>query len=136
MSGSLELRGLRRSYEGRAALDGLSVSVPAGQVFGFLGPNGATTVTGASLDGALALAGGLVGRSGAATTPSPAPNLPIRGLSPPLTDLSVRLTGLGVAIVIYMIILVYGGRITVGVSEESPAASSRSCWRSCAPRNS
>ena len=78
------------------------------------------TVSGASLSGALALAGGL-GRL-AAAVPADAPghgvSLPIRGLKPPLTGLSVRLTGLAMAIVIYIIILLYGSRITVGVSEE------------------
>ena len=71
-----------------------------------------------SLEGALALAGGLISSGGTAPAPSPSPSLPIRGLSPPLTGLSVRLTGLAVSIAIYMIILIYGVRITVGVSEE------------------
>ncbi len=37
---ALELTDLRRRYGSVAALDGLSFTVPAGQVFGFLGPNG------------------------------------------------------------------------------------------------
>jgi ABC-2 type transport system permease protein len=45
-------------------------------------------------------------------------SLPIRGLTPPLTDLAARLTGLAMSIAIYMIILLYGSRITVSVSEE------------------
>lgn len=94
-----------------------AVLIPGREVLIARTPAKGTAVTGASLDGALALAGGLVGHSGSAAT-APSPSLPIRGLSPPLTDLSVRLTGLAVAIVIYMIILIYGGRITVGVSEE------------------
>jgi ABC-type uncharacterized transport system ATPase subunit len=36
----LEIDGLRRSYGTVTALDGLTFGVPAGQVFGFLGPNG------------------------------------------------------------------------------------------------
>jgi ABC-2 type transport system ATP-binding protein len=44
-SGPLELVELRRSFGERAALDGLSFSVPPGQVVGFLGPNGAGKTT-------------------------------------------------------------------------------------------
>jgi ABC-2 type transport system ATP-binding protein len=56
--GMLELDGLRRRYGDVTALDGLSFTVPPGQVFGFLGPNGAGKTTAmraivgvASLDG-------------------------------------------------------------------------------------
>ena len=38
---SLELVGLRPRFGPVVALDGLTFSVPPGQVFGFLGPNGA-----------------------------------------------------------------------------------------------
>jgi ABC-2 type transport system ATP-binding protein len=38
---SLELAGLRRRFGPGIALDGPTLSVPPGQVFGFLGPNGA-----------------------------------------------------------------------------------------------
>jgi ABC-2 type transport system ATP-binding protein len=38
---SLELVGLRRRFGSVVALDGLTFSVPPGQVFGFLRPNGA-----------------------------------------------------------------------------------------------
>jgi ABC-2 type transport system ATP-binding protein len=41
----LELEGLRRRFGALTALDGLSVSVPGGQVVGFLGPNGAGKTT-------------------------------------------------------------------------------------------
>jgi len=43
--GALELRGLRRSFGSVVALDGLSFSVAAGTVFGFVGPNGAGKTT-------------------------------------------------------------------------------------------
>ena len=45
MSGLLELEGLTRRYGTLTALDGLSFSVPTGQVVGFLGPNGAGKTT-------------------------------------------------------------------------------------------
>jgi ABC-2 type transport system ATP-binding protein len=35
---ALATRGLRKSYGSRLALDGLDLSVPAGVVYGFLGP--------------------------------------------------------------------------------------------------
>ena len=43
--GTLELDGLSRRYGNVLALDGLSFTVPPGQVFGFLGPNGAGKTT-------------------------------------------------------------------------------------------
>jgi ABC-2 type transport system ATP-binding protein len=44
-SPSLELRGLRRAFGDVVALDGLSFSVPAGRLFGFVGRNGAGKTT-------------------------------------------------------------------------------------------
>jgi len=43
--GELELDRLTKRYGGVQALDGLSFTVPPGQVFGFLGPNGAGKTT-------------------------------------------------------------------------------------------
>jgi len=42
---AIEVRGLRKSYRGVVALDGLDLTVPEGGVFGFLGPNGAGKTT-------------------------------------------------------------------------------------------
>ncbi|HYK32940.1 MAG TPA: ABC transporter permease [Streptosporangiaceae bacterium] len=44
--------------------------------------------------------------------------LPVHGLWPPGRGLASRITGLSVAILIYIIILTYGIRITIGVCEE------------------
>jgi ABC-2 type transport system permease protein len=79
---------------------------------------------GATLGGALSEVGGLqrlyaelppgaaasIGHSGIA--------LPVRGLTPPPRGLTSRITGLAAAILIYVIILTYGIRITIGVGEE------------------
>lgn len=42
---AIETRGLRKLYDGKAAVDGLDLVVPAGSFFGFLGPNGAGKTT-------------------------------------------------------------------------------------------
>jgi len=58
---SLELAGLRRRFGSVTALDGLTFSVPPGQVFGFLGPNGAgKTTTMRAIFGVVALEQGEV----------------------------------------------------------------------------
>ncbi len=44
-SAAIEIRDLQKIYHGIAAVDGLSVTVPAGVFFGFLGPNGAGKTT-------------------------------------------------------------------------------------------
>jgi ABC-2 type transport system ATP-binding protein len=45
MEPTLELRGLRKTFDGTVAVDGVSLAVPAGTVFGLLGPNGAGKTT-------------------------------------------------------------------------------------------
>jgi ABC-2 type transport system ATP-binding protein len=45
MGDALELAGLRRTFGGVVALDGLTFSVPAGMLFGFVGRNGAGKTT-------------------------------------------------------------------------------------------
>jgi len=58
---SLELAGLSRRFGSVVALDGLTFSVPPGQVFGFLGPNGAgKTTTMRAIFGVVALEKGEV----------------------------------------------------------------------------
>jgi len=42
---AIEVRDLRKVYGYKAAVDGLSLTVPAGSFFGFLGPNGAGKTT-------------------------------------------------------------------------------------------
>ena len=58
---SLELIGLSRRFGSVVALDGLTFSVPPGEVFGFLGPNGAgKTTTMRAIFGVVALDAGEV----------------------------------------------------------------------------
>src|SRR2546423_2048406 len=45
MAHAIETHGLTRRFDGRIAVEGLSLSVEAGTVFGFLGPNGAGKTT-------------------------------------------------------------------------------------------
>ena len=40
MTTQLELREVRKSYGGLVAVDGVSLAVPGGSIFGLLGPNG------------------------------------------------------------------------------------------------
>jgi ABC-2 type transport system permease protein len=51
-------------------------------------------------------------------TPLPAPALPVRGLKPPPTSLQTRIVGLALVVLIYLLVFVYGQRITSGVVEE------------------
>lgn len=41
----IEIRGLRKAFDGRPAVDGLDLDVQAGSIFGFLGRNGAGKTT-------------------------------------------------------------------------------------------
>ena len=45
MASAIETHGLTRRFDGRVAVDGLSLAIDAGTVFGFLGPNGAGKTT-------------------------------------------------------------------------------------------
>jgi ABC-2 type transport system ATP-binding protein len=45
MDAAIEARGLVKRFGGRAAVDGVDLSVPAGSIFGFLGQNGAGKTT-------------------------------------------------------------------------------------------
>ena len=42
---AITIRGLRKAYDGRAAVDGLDLDIHAGEVFALLGPNGAGKTT-------------------------------------------------------------------------------------------
>ena len=42
---AIEIRNLRKLYGDKAAVDGLTLTVPQGCFFGFLGPNGAGKTT-------------------------------------------------------------------------------------------
>src|SRR5258708_10423235 len=45
LSPAVEVRDLRKLYGNKAAVDGLTLSVPQGCFYGFLGPNGAGKTT-------------------------------------------------------------------------------------------
>ncbi len=81
-------------------------------------------VTGSSIGTVLAQIGGLQRLYGqlppasAAAIEAHGISLPVHSLSPPTRNLASRITGLIVAILIYVIILTYGIRITIGVGEE------------------
>lgn len=71
MSSLLELVGLTRRFGTVTALDGLSFSVPSGEVVGFLGPNGAgKTTTMRAIFGLTDLDGGSVRWNGAVVGPA------------------------------------------------------------------
>ncbi len=87
-------------------------------------PLGGSSSPGSTLSGALSQLGGLQ-RLYALLPPAAAGNiarhgiaLPVHGLVPPPRGLASRITGLAAAILIYVIILTYGVRITIGVGEE------------------
>jgi ABC-2 type transport system permease protein len=79
---------------------------------------------GSSLGATLAQIGGLqklyaeVPPAAAASIAAHGIALPVRSLTPPPRGLASRITGLTMAILIYVIILTYGIRITIGVGEE------------------
>jgi len=81
-------------------------------------------VTGSSIGTTLAQIGGLqkiyaqLPPAAAAGVATHGIALPVHSLSPPTKNLATRITGLTAAILIYVIILTYGIRITIGVGEE------------------
>ena len=95
MSSAIAVHDLRKVYEGKAAVDGLSLTVPRGSFFGFLGPNGAgksTTIR--MLTGLIPPTSGTIELLG---LPMPAEETAIKqriGLVPDDSLLFDRLTGL------------------------------------------
>jgi len=95
MSPAIAVKDLRKVYEGKAAVDGLSLTVPRGSFFGFLGPNGAgksTTIR--MLTGLIPATSGTIELLGRAM---PAEEIAIKqhiGLVPDDSLLFDRLTGL------------------------------------------
>src|SRR5580692_10677695 len=94
MSPAIAVHELRKVYEGKAAVDGLSLTVPRGSFFGFLGPNGAgksTTIR--MLTGLIPATSGSIELLG---LPMPAEEMAIKqriGLVPDESLLFDRLTG-------------------------------------------
>src|SRR5271154_1639614 len=95
LSSAIAVHDLRKVYDGRAAVDGLSLTVPRGSFFGFLGPNGAgksTTIR--MLTGLIPATSGTIELLG---LPMPAEETAIKqriGLVPDDSLLFDRLTGL------------------------------------------
>jgi ABC-2 type transport system ATP-binding protein len=91
---AIAVRDLRKVYDGKAAVDGLSLTVPRGSFFGFLGPNGAgksTTIR--MLTGLIPPTSGSIELLG---LPMPAEEMAIKqriGLVPDESLLFDRLTG-------------------------------------------
>src|SRR5207245_5532710 len=91
---AIAIRDLRKIYDGKAAVDGLSLTVPRGSFFGFLGPNGAgksTTIR--MLTGLIPATSGTVELLG---LPMPSEEIAIKqriGLVPDESLLFDRLTG-------------------------------------------
>jgi ABC-2 type transport system ATP-binding protein len=91
---AIAVRDLRKVYDGKAAVDGLTLTVPRGSFFGFLGPNGAgksTTIR--MLTGLIPATSGSIELLG---LPMPAQDLAIKqriGLVPDESLLFDRLTG-------------------------------------------
>jgi ABC-2 type transport system ATP-binding protein len=95
MSPAIAVHDLKKIYQGKAAVDGLSLTVPRGSFFGFLGPNGAgksTTIR--MLTGLIPPTSGKIELLG---LPMPAEEIAIKqriGLVPDDSLLFDRLTGL------------------------------------------
>jgi ABC-2 type transport system ATP-binding protein len=91
---AIAVRDLRKLYDGKPAVDGLSLTVPRGSFFGFLGPNGAgksTTIR--MLTGLIPATSGSIELLG---LPMPAEEMAIKqriGLVPDESLLFDRLTG-------------------------------------------
>src|SRR5271169_643546 len=91
---AIAVRDLRKVYDGKAAVDGLTLSVPRGSFFGFLGPNGAgksTTIR--MLTGLIPATSGSIELLG---LPMPGEEMAIKqriGLVPDESLLFDRLTG-------------------------------------------
>src|ERR1700684_4691674 len=91
---AIAIRDLRKLYGGKAAVDGLTLTVPPGSFFGFLGPNGAgksTTIR--MLTGLIPATSGSIELLG---LPMPAEEMAIKqriGLVPDESLLFDRLTG-------------------------------------------
>jgi ABC-2 type transport system permease protein len=84
-------------------------------------PVSGSTSTDSTFAGALAELAGLVAKLPPSAAESALTNgiaIPVRGLEPAPRSLTSRFTGLGVALVIYIVIFFYGMRITQSVGEE------------------
>jgi len=87
MSAILEVSGLRKSYAGVHALDGVSFAVEAGSITGLIGPNGSGKSTAIDcISGFQKLDGGKVVLAGTDITGRPAHHIARAGLDAHLPD--------------------------------------------------
>src|SRR5258705_2157594 len=94
LSPAIEVQDLRKIYGNKAAVDGLSLTVPRGCFFGFLGPNGAGKTT--TIKMLMGLAPPTEGTIQLLGLPMPEKSLAIKqliGLVPDETLLFDQLTG-------------------------------------------
>jgi ABC-2 type transport system ATP-binding protein len=91
---AIETQGLTRLFEGKPAVEGLSLQVPAGAFYGFLGPNGAgKSTTMKMLTGLLAPTSGAARVLGHDLAGDPRPVKRAIGVVPDGLQLFERLTG-------------------------------------------
>jgi ABC-2 type transport system ATP-binding protein len=94
VTAALAVRGLRVAFGDRTAVDGLDLSVEAGEVFGLLGPNGAgKTTTLRVINGLLPVAVGEVSVFGVAVGRRPMAVRRLVGYVPQMLSLDGGLTG-------------------------------------------
>jgi len=90
----IELRNLTKRYDHTVAVDGLDLSVPAGEIFGFLGPNGAgKTTTIRMMMGLLEPSAGTVRLGGHDLQRDPLPAKALCGFVPDRPHVYEKLTG-------------------------------------------
>lgn len=95
-----------------------AVLVPNSEIFVKQVPLGGVSGTVSTLAQLAGLSRLIEAVPGAASAVTHGVTLPVRGLEPPSTSLSSRLTGLFTVIIVFVLISVYGSQIALGIGEE------------------